>query len=359
MAKQILRKATETDREQLLLWANEPECRKNSLHSHLITREEHSNRFAGKLDSENCPIYILEEKEKKLGQVRIDLLQSHGRISYSIDKGYRGLGYGKLILCLFFRETLKDFPDCQELIAEVKKENVASQRIFEEFGFTVQESGDNTIRYMAKPAMLKNIKRPEIIRGGVLLLSNNRNAFALYEWLLKKEKAVYFYSGKLDRFQLQTMHPKFIISYNYQYIVPNWVIELYREKIWNLHISYLPWNRGSSPNFWSFIENSPKGVTIHEMDTGLDTGKILVQKELFFDESKESFASTYETLNQEILQLFKENWDLIKAGRITGTEQRAEEGSIHNSHDFACIMEGAPIDWSENIREYKMKVEKK
>lgn len=45
--------------------------------------------------------------------------------------------------------------------------------------------------------------------------------------------------------------------------------------------------------------------------------------------------------------------------RITGTEQKAEEGSIHNSHDSAHITEGTPSDWNENIREYKMKVEKK
>lgn len=43
MTEQILRRAAEIYREQLLLWANEPERKKSSLHSHLITREEHSN----------------------------------------------------------------------------------------------------------------------------------------------------------------------------------------------------------------------------------------------------------------------------------------------------------------------------
>ncbi|MCL0081308.1 hypothetical protein M1N64_03665 [Peptococcaceae bacterium] len=40
----------------------------------------------------------------------------------------------------------------------------------------------------------------------------------------------------------------------------------------NLHISFLPWNRGADPNFWSFIENAPVGVSIHYLDEGIDTG---------------------------------------------------------------------------------------
>ena len=46
----------------------------------------------------------------------------------------------------------------------------------------------------------------------------------------------------------------------------------------NLHISYLPYNRGSYPNYWSFKENTPNGVSIHHIDDGIDTGPVLVQK---------------------------------------------------------------------------------
>jgi len=42
----------------------------------------------------------------------------------------------------------------------------------------------------------------------------------------------------------------------------------------------LPYNKGSHPNFWSFIENSPKGVSIHEIDEGIDTGKLIASKKL-------------------------------------------------------------------------------
>ena len=75
----------------------------------------------------------------------------------------------------------------------------------------------------------------------------------------------------------------------------------------NLHISYLPFNRGAHPNFWSFVDNSPKGVTIHEIDEGLDTGPIIHQKKLSFNIKKkesDTFFKTYKILNNEIQKLF-------------------------------------------------------
>ena len=45
-------------------------------------------------------------------------------------------------------------------------------------------------------------------------------------------------------------------------------------------MSFLPYNRGSHPNFWSFIDDTPKGITIHEIDEGADTGNIVFQKKI-------------------------------------------------------------------------------
>ncbi len=99
-------------------------------------------------------------------------------------------------------------------------------------------------------------------------------------------------------------------------------------QIFNLHISLLPYNREASPNFFSSIENTPKGVTIHQIDEGLDTGPILAQKELFFDESKETFASSYEKLILEIQMLFKENWSSISDKNYQLYAQTQERRSI-------------------------------
>ena len=63
-----------------------------------------------------------------------------------------------------------------------------------------------------------------------------------------------------------------IISFGYKRIIENELLKLAKIPILNLHASYLPYNRGSHPNFWSFVDNTPKGVTIHEIDKNRHAG---------------------------------------------------------------------------------------
>lgn len=123
----------------------------------------------------------------------------------------------------------------------------------------------------------------------------------------------------------------------------------------NLHISFLPWNKGSNPNFWSFVDNTPKGVTIHKISSGLDEGAIIYRREIVFDEKVETFATTYKKLNDEIVQLFMDNWNEIKKQNYIETPQELS-GSYHNMKDFRVITEKCPVDWSENINEYLIKL---
>ena len=72
----------------------------------------------------------------------------------------------------------------------------------------------------------------------------------------------------------------FIISYGYRHILKKDILDKFPNMAINLHISLLPWNRGADPNLWSFLEDSPKGVTIHYLDYGIDTGDILAQQKV-------------------------------------------------------------------------------
>ena len=57
-------------------------------------------------------------------------------------------------------------------------------------------------------------------------------------------------------------------------IISKKLISLPEDGFINLHNSFLPFNRGKHPYFWTFIENCPYGVTIHKVDEGIDTGEI-------------------------------------------------------------------------------------
>lgn len=194
----------------------------------------------------------------------------------------------------------------------------------------------------------------QLEKGAVLFLTNNENTADVFEWLCSREEKVYRIQNKLTSEMISQLEPSFIISYNYRHLVPKEILEQMQGRIINLHTSYLPYNRGSSPNFFSFLEDTPKGVTIHLMGEGLDTGDILCQKEVLMDEKTESFASSYDKLLQEMKTLFCENWDAIKAGKLSPKKQEGR-GTYHRMKELDAIREQMPFTWDQNIGEFKRK----
>ena len=147
----------------------------------------------------------------------------------------------------------------------------------------------------------------------------------------------------------------FFVSYGYRYIISEDVVEFFKNKIINLHISYLPWNRGASPNLWSIIDNTKKGITIHYIDKKLDTGDIIVQKELEFDEDI-SLRESYNTLRNEIEILFMKNWILIVNNKLDIKQQNLSKGTFNTVKATNKLMDKLNIDsWDISIKEVKNK----
>lgn len=187
----------------------------------------------------------------------------------------------------------------------------------------------------------------------ILLLSNNDNVQTLYDWL--KQQAGYsvkLYHNPVTLKMVTEYLPDLVISYNYQYIINEDVINFMGDEIINMHISMLPWNRGASPNIWSFIDDTPKGVTIHRLEKKLDAGKIIFQKRVAFDEDTETLSSTYQKLNSEIIKLLIENWKRLEAGDFYLTEQKGK-GSYHRVSDLEKLLNGTEIDYNMKITDFK------
>ena len=166
----------------------------------------------------------------------------------------------------------------------------------------------------------------------VLFLTNNEITAPLVEWLRSNGTEVTLIGDKVTADIVKACSPAWIISYNYRHIIKSDVIDLCPGRILNFHVSLLPWNRGADPNLWSFLEDTPKGVTIHLIDRGVDTGPILLSKELRFDEKAETLETSYSALQQEIQSLFIANWEQFKAGHLSSRPQPAG-GSRHFTRD--------------------------
>lgn len=193
--------------------------------------------------------------------------------------------------------------------------------------------------------------------GGVdiLFLTNNRNTIPLYEWIAERCHAE-IYSERLSVRYLKKLNPQLVISYNYSYMISQECIDTVHENIINMHISLLPWNRGASPNIWSFIDDTPKGVTIHMLSAGLDAGDILFQEETCFDPHIGTFQTTHAKLNDMIMNLFKRNWHTINSGQYKELRtKQTGSGSYHTVADLKRLRESIPFEWSDNINDFLLR----
>lgn len=129
-----------------------------------------------------------------------------------------------------------------------------------------------------------------------------------------------------------TTHYDFAVSFGYSYIIPSETTKAWDGQLINLHISLLPWNRGSDPNFWSFFDRTPKGVSIHYIDSGLDTGDLIAQREVAMSRDS-SLATSYAELQNQLLDLFDVVWPTVRAGRAPRYPQ-PPGGSVHRKSDI-------------------------
>jgi|TARA_B100001079_G_C16142375_1_gene396161 methionyl-tRNA formyltransferase len=181
-----------------------------------------------------------------------------------------------------------------------------------------------------------------------LLLGKLEDTFKLKKAISKKNWRVISKNKKLTLKDIKNID--LVITFNYRFIIKENVLKKLKRPPVNLHISYLPYNKGCHPNFWSFVENTPKGVTIHEIDKGVDTGAIAYQKKFFFNINKKENDNFYKTNNIllfEIQKLFLNKIDQILKKKYTLKKQK-KRGSFHYRGDLPQFMKK---NWKSNIKD--------
>lgn len=116
--------------------------------------------------------------------------------------------------------------------------------------------------------------------------------------------------------QLRSILPDVIVVVAFGQLLTKEILELPRYGCLNVHASLLPKLRGAAPIQWSVIDGDKEsGVTIQQMDEGLDTGDILLVEKYTLD-PKETGGSLFDKLAK------------LGGPMILKVLQMAEEGSL-------------------------------
>jgi methionyl-tRNA formyltransferase len=148
---------------------------------------------------------------------------------------------------------------------------------------------------------------------------------------------------------LEDQDADFVVSYGYRHIIGEPHLSRYGGRMINLHISLLPWNKGADPNFWSWFDGTPKGVTIHGIDEKIDTGPILASAPVAF-QGDETLASSYQLLRARMVNLFAEIWPEIRNGNLRAEPMRGH-GSYHRARDKERYWRQLPLGNHTPVRE--------
>lgn len=179
----------------------------------------------------------------------------------------------------------------------------------------------------------------------ILFLTNNLEvAEPIYLWLLRTEQTI-IWETEINVDAISTYNPDYIITYCYKHIIKREILSMYPNRFINLHPSLLPWNRGQWPVLWSYLDDTPKGASIHLIDGGIDTGPILYQKEVSLGES-ETLQTAYTKIQIEMQSLFKKNWKKIKAGLIVPQKQDDSIGTYHEKKEGDDILRWVGLNMS-------------
>lgn len=118
-----------------------------------------------------------------------------------------------------------------------------------------------------------------------------------------------------------SLRPDLIITAAYGKILPPNILSIPSKGCINVHASLLPKYRGAAPVQWSIIMGDKiTGVTIMNMDAGMDTGDILSQKEVPIGPDVHTYE-LMETLASTGAELLAETLPLYLDGRITPVKQ--------------------------------------
>lgn len=143
-----VRAATAADAQLLLDWANDPVVRTHAFNPALISPHGHATWLDERLaNPDRCRIFIAEAPNGiPVGQVRFERCDEDWEIGYSVDAAFRQTGQAHRLLGSAIT-ALREAVDVKRVLGRVKRDNVASARVFQRLGFDQQEVCDERGTY--------------------------------------------------------------------------------------------------------------------------------------------------------------------------------------------------------------------
>ena len=152
--------------------------------------------------------------------------------------------------------------------------------------------------------------------------------------------------------QIRSLSPDLIVVAAFGQILPQELLDIPRLGCVNIHASLLPKLRGAAPIQWSVINgDSESGITLMQMNAGLDTGDILFQESVPIG-PQETGESLYEKLAELGGEMIVKYLPAIEAGEVKPVKQ---DDSL-SSYAPMLRKEMGEIDWTMSAAQIEQRM---
>ncbi len=147
--------------------------------------------------------------------------------------------------------------------------------------------------------------------------------------------------------RLKELSPHVIVVAAYGKILPPEILDLPQYGCLNVHASLLPRYRGAAPINWAIIQGeSITGITIMQMNEGMDTGDILLQREIEIG-PEETAGELFERLKQVGADALADALDRLRAGTLRPVPQDDDRATLAP----LLVKENGRIRWEQSAVE--------
>lgn len=151
---------------------------------------------------------------------------------------------------------------------------------------------------------------------------------------------------------LSEIKPELVVVVAYGKILPDDCLNYPEHGCINVHASILPKYRGASPIHYAVLNgDSETGVTVQQMDSGVDTGDILMVKKCSIGEN-DTTERMYEVLAPLGAEAMLETIELIEKGELSPVKQDEALASKVG----LLTRDMSPIDWTKSAWEVHNKI---
>lgn len=141
--------------------------------------------------------------------------------------------------------------------------------------------------------------------------------------------------------EVRRLAPDLLLSVQYDRILKPPLLAVPSHGAFNLHFGPLPRLRGCFPTKWAILGDEPAGVTLHDIDPGIDSGDVIAQVvvPLAADETDETL---YHRLERAALALFREQLPWMR--ELRQPPRRPQDEASATYHPKEIPYRGI-IDW--------------